>query len=56
MLAGAFVVVAPFLGFPTELLRVLFFVAGVVVIGLGIVVRRKEGERQTQERLAQEKQ
>ncbi len=52
MLAGAFVVVVPFLGFPADLLRMLFFLAGVVVIGLGIIVRRKEGERQTQERLA----
>jgi hypothetical protein len=52
MLTGAFVAVAPFLGFPTDLLKVLFFIAGIVVIGLGIVLRRKEGERLTAARLA----
>lgn len=56
MIAGAFVVVVPFFGFPTDLLKALLFVAGVVVIGLGIVVRRKEGERQTKERLASQTQ
>jgi VIT1/CCC1 family predicted Fe2+/Mn2+ transporter len=46
MLAGAFVAVLPFLGFPNSWDTVLFFIAGIVIIGLGIVVRRKEGERE----------
>lgn len=54
MLAGAFVAVLPFLGFPNSWDTVLFFIAGVVIIGLGIVVRRKEGERLTQERKMRE--
>lgn len=50
MLAGAFVAVVPFLGFPTSWDTGLLFLAGVIIIGLGIVVRRKEGERKTAER------
>ena len=43
MSAGAFVAVLPFLGFPNSWDTVLFFVAGVFIIGLGIVVRRRLG-------------
>ena len=41
MLAGAFVAALPFLGFPYSWDMVLFFLLGVLVIGLGIVVRRR---------------
>ena len=43
MFSGAFVAVLPFLGFPNSWDRVLFFLAGVFVIALGIVVRRRHG-------------
>lgn len=51
MLSGAFVALVPFLGFPTSWDTALLLLAGIIIIGLGIVVRRKEGERKTQERL-----
>lgn len=41
MLAGAFVAILPFLGFPSSWDTVLFFIAGATIIGLGIAVRRK---------------
>ena len=41
MLAGAFVATLPFLGFPNSWDTVLFFLAGIFIIGLGIVVRRR---------------
>lgn len=41
MLAGAFVAALPFLGFPNSWDTWLFFAAGVFVIALGIVVRRR---------------
>ncbi len=44
MLSGAFVVIVPFLGFPTSWDTVLFFLAGVFVISLGITLRRKGGK------------
>ena len=40
MFAGAFVATLPFLGFPNSWDTVLFFCAGVFIVGLGIVVRR----------------
>ena len=43
MLAGAIVAVLPFLGFPNSWDTVLFFLLGVFIIGLGIVVRRRFG-------------
>ena len=43
MLAGAFVAVLPFLGFPNSWDTALFFLAGVFIISLGIVVRRRGG-------------
>ncbi len=45
MLAGAFVAVLPFLGFPNTWDTALLVAAGFAIIGLGIVVRRKEGDR-----------
>jgi len=44
MLTGAFVAVLPFLGFPTSWDTVFFFLAGVLVIALGIIVRRRDAE------------
>lgn len=41
MLAGGFVAVLPFLGFPNSWDTILFFLAGVCIIGLGIAVRRR---------------
>ena len=41
MLAGAFVAVLPFLGFPNSWDNVLFFLAGVFIISLGVVLRRR---------------
>lgn len=43
MFAGAFVVTLPFLGFPNSWDNTLFFLAGVFIISLGIVVRRRRG-------------
>jgi len=40
MLAGALVAVLPFLGFPSSWDTVLFFILGVFVFALGVVVRR----------------
>jgi hypothetical protein len=41
MLSGAFVAILPFLGVPTKIDTVLLFAAGVFMIALGIVVRRR---------------
>ena len=41
MFVGAFVATLPFLGLPNSWDSALFFVAGVFVIALGIVVRRR---------------
>ena len=41
MLAGAFIVIEPQLGFPSTWDSVLLFIAGIVVVGLGIAVRRR---------------
>jgi VIT1/CCC1 family predicted Fe2+/Mn2+ transporter len=43
MLAGAFVAVLPSLGFPNSWDNVLFFLAGIFIISLGIIVRRRAG-------------
>lgn len=42
MFAGAFVATLPFLGFPNSWDAAFFVIAGVFVIALGIVVRRRE--------------
>lgn len=54
MLSGAFVALLSFLGLPAAVDTILFVLAGVVIIGLGIIVRRKEGERLTVERAVRE--
>ena len=41
MLAGVLVALVPFLGFPSSWDTVIFFLLGVIVIGLGIAVRRR---------------
>ena len=41
MLSGAFVAVLPFLGLPNSWDSALYLIAGVFVISLGIVVRRR---------------
>ncbi|MDO8561370.1 MAG: hypothetical protein Q7S05_00915 [bacterium] len=46
MLSGAFVAILPFLGFPNSWHTVLFFLAGIFIISLGIILRRR-GERNT---------
>ena len=45
MLAGALVAVLPFLGFPADWNKIFFFILGVLVIVLGIVVRRRYTSR-----------
>lgn len=42
MLAGTAVAILPFLGFPNNWDSALFFFLGILVIALGIVVRRRE--------------
>lgn len=41
MLAGVLVALLPFLGFPSSWDTVFFFLLGILVIGLGIAVRRR---------------
>lgn len=46
--AGAFVAALPFLGFPSSWDTVLLLLAGVLIIGLGVTLRRGVGEKQDQ--------
>jgi hypothetical protein len=41
MFAGAFIAVLPFLGFPIKWDSILMVAAGIIVISLGIIVRRR---------------
>lgn len=41
MISGVFVATLPFLGFPQSWDTVLFAIVGVLIVGLGIVVRRR---------------
>ena len=50
MLAGTFVVLLPFLGFPANWDTALFFLVGIAIIGLGIAVRRRGGLRRGSEK------
>lgn len=50
ILAGALVAFLSVAGFPPSIYKPLFFVLGVFVIALGIVVRRKRGEWETAQR------
>lgn len=43
MLSGAFVAALPFLGFPNSWDTFFFLAAGIFVIALGIIVRRRLG-------------
>lgn len=45
MLVGALVALLPFLGFPHSWDTVFFFILGVVVIALGIIVRRRDSHQ-----------
>jgi len=45
MLFGALVAVMPFLGFTVNMQMWILFILGIIIIGLGIAVRRR-GERQ----------
>ncbi len=46
MLFGAFVALLPFLGFPNSWDTVLLLIAGIIIIALGIVVRRRGSRTQ----------
>lgn len=41
LLTGVLVATMPFLGFPNSWDRIIFLVLGIVVIALGIIVRRR---------------
>lgn len=43
MLVGTFVALLPFLGLPNSWDKVIFFLLGVFVIALGVIVRRRMG-------------
>lgn len=51
ILAGAIVATLPFLGFPHRWLQVLFFIAGISVVILGVVVRRRLSQKMRTQRL-----
>lgn len=51
MLAGALVAFLAYPGgFPPSFYKPMFFILGVFVVALGIIVRRQRGERETAER------
>lgn len=50
--SGAFVALLPFLGFPNSWDTVLLFLAGILVVALGIVARRRRGAEETMQRRA----
>jgi len=52
MFAGAFVTILPFLGFPIKWDSVLMVIAGVLIISLGIIVRRRGAARKPVPRAA----
>jgi len=45
ILTGVIVATLPFLGFPRPWLQALFFVLGIIVVILGIIVRRRLSQR-----------
>ena len=47
MLFGALVAVMPFLGFTVDTQKWILFVFGIIIIGLGIAVRRRGGKQRT---------
>ena len=50
MLGGALVAFLSVAGFPPSLYKPMFFILGIFVVALGIIVRRQRGERETAER------
>lgn len=50
MLAGTFVALLPFLGFPQSWDKMIFLFLGILVVALGIVVRRRGNRPQVEER------
>lgn len=50
MLAGVFVAALPFLGFPSSWDRVLLLIVGILIIGLGVALRRRNVPRKQNER------
>ena len=50
MLAGALVALLPFLGFPNSWDTVLFFIAGIFIVALGIIVRRQGDQSRVKSR------
>lgn len=54
MLTGAFVAALPFLGLPNTWDTALFLIAGIFVITLGVVVRRRSGELHATESASRE--
>lgn len=52
ILSGALVAFLSIGGFPPSLYKPMFFILGFFVIGLGIIVRRARGERETAARLS----
>lgn len=45
MLAGAFVAILPFLGFPSSWDKALLVFIGICIVGFGIAVRRRTGSK-----------
>ena len=48
---GAFIALLPFLQFPISWQTGFSFIAGIIVIGLGIIVRRRRGKWESSERM-----
>ncbi len=50
ILAGTFVAALPFLGFPARWDSILLLIAGILIIGLGVTLRRKIVARERRQR------
>jgi uncharacterized membrane protein YccF (DUF307 family) len=50
MLMGAVVATLPFLGFPIRMDNLILVAIGIIVISLGIIVRRREVAKRARER------
>ena len=48
ILSGALVAVLPYLGFPSSWDKVLFLILGIFILGLGIALRRRGSEKETE--------
>ncbi|HEY4527200.1 MAG TPA: hypothetical protein VJK53_05160 [Candidatus Paceibacterota bacterium] len=51
ILMGVIIAVLPFLGLPNRWLRILLFILGACVVILGIVVRRRLGQKMSTKQL-----